>query len=325
MRKCPAGHALLPRMYWKGASYWYVRNNKWQKLGKTYAQALRRYAEIDQPQSQWGDLVAHVYAGMDIAENTRKQYDMIRPRIIKGFQHLHPHEITTRHVAAFLESHADTPNMANRMLSVLRVICEKGARMGAMDYNPTMGVKRFTEKKRTRYITDAELSIVLDNLSPRHRVIAEMAYLTGQRIGDVLSIRTAQVSKDGIYFEQQKTKARLLVGMSPDLAACLAASKALYGDEREYLYHPKGKDAPLSYTAIRDAWRRAVKKSGVEHCTLHDIRAKSLTDAKKQGLNAQALAGHRLESTTARYLRSRETPVVHGPLRRTPNSLEDDS
>jgi len=314
MRKCPAGHALLPRMYWKGASYWYVRNNKWTKLGKTYAQALRRYADVDQPRSQWGDLVSYVYDRMDVSPNTAAQYDIIRPRLVKAFQHLQPHEITTRHVAALMESYADTPNMANRMLSVLRIICKKGARLGAMDYDPTHGVDRFKEKKRDRYITDGELYSILDMLSPRHRVVAEMAYLTGQRIGDVLSISKDQITPEGIQFVQQKTGARLLVQMTPSLQRAVEASEALSKADKVYLYPITGKDTPMSYTAMRDAWRRAVKKAGAEHCTLHDIRAKSLTDAKKQGHDPQALAGHRLESTTVRYLRGRETPVVSGPV-----------
>lgn len=309
MRKCPAGHHLLPRMYWKGRSYWHVKNNRWTKLGATYAQALRKYADVDQPRTQWGDLVNYTYDRMEVSENTRKQYDIIRPRLVKAFAHLRPHEITVRHVYALMEEYADTPNMANRMLSVLRLVCDRGARLGAIDHNPALGVKRFTEKKRDRYITHTELSAILEKLSPKHRRVAEMAYLTGQRIGDVLSLTWDQVSQDGIMFTQQKTKVRLLVQSTPPLQALLSAC-----DKRKaHLFPVVGKDSPMSYTAMRDAWRRAVKKAGVDHCTLHDIRAKALTDAKKQGLDPQALAGHRLESTTVRYLRSRDVPVVSGP------------
>jgi len=300
-------------MYWKGASYWHVKGNRWTKLGKTYANALRKYAEVDQPRTQWGDLVTYTYDRLDVSKNTQAQYDLIRPRLIKAFNHLQPHEITTRHVYAMMEAYSGTPNMANRMLSVLRLVCDRGARLGAMDFNPTIGVKRFTEKKRDRYITHTEFAAILDKLSPRHRVVAEMAYLTAQRIGDVLSITRSQITAEGILFTQQKTHARLLVQMTPGLRQAIEASESAYGARKEHLYPITGKDSPMSYTAMRDAWRRAVKKAGVDHCTLHDIRAKSLTDAKKQGHDPQALAGHRLESTTVRYLRGKEVPVVVGP------------
>jgi len=59
------------------------------------------------------------------------------------------------------------------------------------------------------------------------RAIYEMCYLTGQRIGDVLSIRLADISADGIAFKQEKTNARLLVQMTPDLEELIARIKAL--------------------------------------------------------------------------------------------------
>ena len=45
----------------------------------------------------------------------------------------------------------------------------------------------------------------------------------------------------------------------------------------------------------------------------NDLRAKSLTDAKKQGKNAQALGGHASETMTLRYIRNRETIVASSP------------
>jgi len=65
---------------------------------------------------------------------------------------------------------------------------------------------------------------------------------------------------------------------------------------------------------VRDLFDRAAAKPGVENAHLHDLRAKSITDAKKQGLDPQALAGHITEAQTIRYIRDRETSsVVEGP------------
>lgn len=65
---------------------------------------------------------------------------------------------------------------------------------------------------------------------------------------------------------------------------------------------------------MRDLFDRAAAKAGVENAHLHDLRAKSITDAKKQGLDPQALAGHTTEAQTIRYIRDRETSsVVEGP------------
>jgi hypothetical protein len=43
------------------------------------------------------------------------------------------------------------------------------------------------------------------------------------------------------------------------------------------------------------------------------MRAKALTDAKRQGYDPQVLAGHTDARMTARYIRLRETPLATGP------------
>ena len=57
-------------------------------------------------------------------------------------------------------------------------------------------------------------------------------------------------------------------------------------------------------------FRRAVAKAGVTDFHFHDIRAKALTDAKRQGMNAQTLAGHESEEMTAHYIKHREVETV---------------
>jgi integrase len=44
--------------------------------------------------------------------------------------------------------------------------------------------------------------------------------------------------------------------------------------------------------------------------TFHDIRARSLDDARAGGFDLQALAGHRNPNTTRRYLRDRQVKKV---------------
>lgn len=96
-----------------------------------------------------------------------------------------------------------------------------------VDSNPCTGIRRHTEKKCDRYITDAEFSAIYASSSDCMRCIFEMCYLTGQRISDVLAIRLADISATGIAFEPQKNGAKLIVGMSPDLEDLLARVKPL--------------------------------------------------------------------------------------------------
>ncbi|SFA73038.1 hypothetical protein [Azotobacter beijerinckii] len=62
----------------------------------------------------------------------------------------------------------------------------------------------------------------------------------------------------------------------------------------------------------------------MENATLHDIRAKSLTDAKREGKGATKLAGHADPRMIDRYIRLREIDVADGPilLRKKPSKTE---
>lgn len=317
MRKCPKGNQLLPRMHFKSGRYYHIKRNRWKSLSTNYHEALRQYAEMESPRSDWSDLVTMTYADFTgLADNTLSQYQGVRARIVHGFSDFAPHEVTSTHVTQFLELYRTTPNIANRMLSVLRQVFDKGVRTGACDFNPAHGVKRFPEAKRDRLLTDQEYAAIHAQANAVVKAVMDVCYLTGQRVGDVLAIRRDQITADGIEFRQQKTGQRLVVAMTHDLDSVIRAAKRLRSVPCAYLFHPRGKATPYSYRAIRDAYERARRAAGVQDTTLHDIRAKSLTDLKRAGGDATALAGHRMESTTLRYLRGKEIPVVSGPVLR---------
>jgi integrase len=179
--------------------------------------------------------------------------------------------------------------------------------------NPTYGVKRHKEAVRDRLITQDEYQAIWDHAPAQLRAIMDVCYQAGQRIGDVLALRLASITKGGIYFQQEKTGKRLMVEMTPELEEAIARAKGLHSNVRGLtLFHGRG-GKPLSYKGVYDAFKRACKRAGVEDAGLHDLRAKAATDAKKQGKNPTHLLGHSTESTTTRYLRSREYQPVKGP------------
>ena len=78
------------------------------------------------------------------------------------------------------------------------------------------------------------------------------------------------------------------------------------------LFHGRG-GKPYSYFGVSAMFRRACKNAGVEDFHLHDIRAKALTDAEHQGLDAQRLAGHKSRAMTEHYIKARETEKATPP------------
>lgn len=184
---------------------------------------------------------------------------------------------------------------------------------GEVDSNPCVGIRPHAEKKRDRYITDQEFHAILAQCSEYMRCVFELAYMTGQRISDVLAIRLSDVSDEGIQFQQKKTGAKVLVSTSSDLRLIIARCKALPRQIRGMTLICNKKGKPVDYASVKAAWAVARKAAGVENVKIHDLRAKALTDTKKQGNNAQKLGGHSSERMTERYLRNREHDIAHPP------------
>lgn len=70
---------------------------------------------------------------------------------------------------------------------------------------------------------------------------------------------------------------------------------------------------PVCYESCKEAFAKARKDAGISNVTIHDLRAKSLTDTNRQGNNAQKLAGHADGRMTERYIRAREIDIGTPP------------
>lgn len=321
-RKDPFGNELLTRMHYKHRAYYYVHRNQWVKLAEEYPQALTAYGRLVAPADGLTALLDKVYTRYqrryedgDLALATWNQYKGVRKRIESAFVNFTPREVIQSDITTFLYHYEDTPNMANRMLTVLKAAFELGVRLGRCETNPAHAVKRFPERKRTRYLTHAEYRAIRAKANRHTQIIMDLCYLTAQRIGDILRIEYKDIQGEELLFEQGKTGKRLAVRITPEIRRALNAARGLHKVTTlsPYLFHPAGKSTPYAYRSIRDNYERARAASGVPNTTIHDLRAKALTDAKKAGLDAQRLAGHESEGMTRRYLRLRETDAVEGP------------
>jgi integrase len=300
-------------VYLKHGAYWYVQRGRWQRLGDDLQTALSEYARLrERPRGGMVALIDDALAHMKpkLKKSTAQQYEIAAKKLREI---LAPEQVKPKHVAAIKVALREHPNMANRCLSVLRSVFALAVEWQLVESNPCIGIKRHAEAKRDRYLNDEEIAAIRANCSPRMQCVVDVLYLTGQRVSDVLAIRLADLAPEGIRFRQGKTGAKLLVAWTPELRAVVERAKSLGGNIRALtLFYTRTGKTP-SYRTVKDQWDAACEKAGVQDAHIHDIRAKSLTDAKRQGLNPTALAGHASAAMTERYIRARETPVVHGP------------
>lgn len=317
MRPRKHNRNLPARMYLKHGRYWYVIGGKWHKLSTDYTEALTQYARHT---SSAGDGMAGLIDRflLEVAPlktaKTQKEYKRLGERLKKIFAEFTPAQVKPHHIAKVIDHEAKkAPVQANRMRQLLSVIFSYGVRWGTVDANPCRDVKGISVKKRDRYITDAEFAAVKAAANASIGCIMDFCYYTGQRISDVLKVRLSDITTDGVYFEQGKTGKKLMVGMGAELAEVIERAKGLHNKVRGMtLFHGRG-GKQYGYFGVSAMFRRACKTAGVENFHLHDIRAKSLTDAQRQGIDAQRLAGHKSAAMTAHYVKARNVEVAQSP------------
>ncbi len=307
---------LPPCVYQRHGAYWHVRSGRWTRLGATLEDALIEYARMHEAaRGGMPNLIDTVLEQIrpNLAKATIEQYDTAARKLKKMLQQFAPDQVKPKHIAAIKVALAKTPNMANRCLSLLLQVFAWALEQRLVELNPAVGIKRHLEGKRGRLISMDEYGTIYAKAGPRLQVIMDLLIRTGQRVGDVLRIRRADLTEEGIRFVQQKTGAKLVVPWTPELRTVVERAKALHKNlaALTLLHNRKGKTP--DYRTVKLQWDKTCAAAGVPDAHLHDLRAVALTHARRQGLNATRLAGHSSPAQTERYLRDREEPLANGP------------
>src|SRR3990167_3213332 len=319
-RKRRSNKELPRRVYFKHGAYYYVVDNKWIFLSKQKGEALRVWSTlIDKPEKlvTMKDLFDRylIEVAPLKASNTYKANVSQMPLLERVFGHCFPDEIYPQDIYKYLDYRAQqgSPIAANREKSLLSHVFSMAIRWGAVKDNPCRHVKRLPEKPRDRYVTDEEFLQVQSIALPVVKSMMELAYLTGQRSGDLLNIKFDDMSDRGILIKQSKTGKSLLIEWTDRLKECIDSVKTIREEVKSnYLFCTRhGK----KYTAdgFSSLWQKtiilAVKKEKIkERFTFHDIRAKSASDSETTQL-ASELLGHSDSALTNRVYRRKETKV----------------
>lgn len=320
-----ADRHLPPCVYFKHGAYWHVKRGKWARLGTDLVEAMTAYARlVETPKGGMSELIEKVYGHHTpkLADETKKSYRGAADRLKVWLVAFAPEQVQGKHVAAIKLKMCKHPALANHTLSFLRTVFNYAVEWQLVGSNPCIGVKPYPLKKRDRYLTDAEFAAIRAKAGPRLQVIMDLCYLTGQRISDVLGIHHRDLGAEGIYFKAQKTEnstqVKFVVAWTDDLRAVVERAKALQAGVLTMSLLAGRTRKPPTYRTVVGQWWAACEAAGVEDANIHDMRAKSLTDAEAQGLDPTALAGHADAKMTERYIRLRQTPLVKGPtLKRT--------
>lgn len=238
-----------------------------------------------------------------LGERTQKDYAYHVRTLRHWFGHRLADELKARDFREFMAISGRGKIQRNRQLAVLScAFSEAVGRWYMMERNPCRDVKRHPSKPRTRYVTNEEFESFRASAPWRIRLAMDLALLTGQRQGDVLRLRWAQVNRDAglIFVQQAKTGKRLAIRITPAVQEVLEHCAAL-GVPGETVIR-KRKGGAYSSEGFRAVWQRLMKawvKRGNQRFTFHDLRAKSASDSETIDAAYQRL-GHTSIAMTRR-------------------------
>lgn len=305
---------LPPRMHMRGTSYYYVssgRPRKWTLLGSDLGEALRKWAELENPRRSQtvADLCRKYISVTRLGEATRKQYESYVRTIEEAFP-VAATSLRKTHVALWRDLNAHRPGTANGVLALLSATWGKAQEWGQVEADVT--VTKIPQEVRDKLLTDAEFAAIRAKAPEWLQVTMDLAYLTAARPSDVLSLKWEQVG-EYLSLRQKKTKQRQAFVLAPALLAVLerARNRRVLG-----LYVVADRNGkPISYDSLNRAWIKAREAAGVD-AQFRDIRAYSGTEAEKMGQDFQALLGHTSRKMSERYLKGKRTIIVE-PLLKT--------
>lgn len=260
----------------------------------------------------------------DLAKSTRAS---VRQRLAKIKEHIGMHRmeaVTTRIIADHLAGLAKTPRMQQAVRSILLDVFREAISAGWIPINPVDATRSTrVETQRGRLSLEAFLKIyewAVINQPPWAVRAYELAMVTGQRKEDIAGMTFRQVS-DGILHiipgkvEKHGVKIAIPTDLRLDalgwsvaeiIARCRNSILSRY--MVHHTYHAgqakpgmKIRNITLSqmFAAARDAV--GINVPGKNPPSFHEMRSLSLRLYDKQGINSQALAGHKSANTTAVY------------------------
>lgn len=228
------------------------------------------------------------------------------------FSSMSPFDVKPIHVYQYLDARgAEAKIGANREVALLSHIFSMGIKWGVIETNPCIGIKKHKENRRNRYITDEEFSGIIALASPLLKCLIEFAFLTGLRKNDILNIKLASITDQGLEVNISKTKRKAVIYWNDDLREIVDKAKKIKRDVQigvEYLFATKA-GSKMTSSGLMSAWKRLQSKAmkdGVikETFRFHDIRRKAATEAEKSlgREHARQLLTHTTQTMTERYI-----------------------
>lgn len=153
-------------------------------------------------------------------------------------------------------------------------------------------------------LTPEQLTQLWAELDQPYRLVAQIAYFTAARCGEVVSLERQDLRGDAIVYRAAKTKTKTTrtAQVPPQLARQLAAISL---PSSGYLFSSSSGSGHLTVRAV-DKWvRRSAQLIGLEGVSTHSFRRSQATHLHLAGVPLRAIqriTGHATLAALERYL-----------------------
>lgn len=330
-----------PRKRGRTTYYYYDHGGKPRKetpLGCDYGLAIKRWAELERESNlpppaivTFRHVAEHYQRDVIPTKATRTQKDNGKElaKLLEYFDDPPcPFEsIEAGDVADYLRWRSAAPVRAAREKALLSHLWNWARENRYTNQpNPCAGVKAKGSKGRDAYIDDATFGRVWEKAPDVLRDAMDLAYLTGQRPADVLSLTEMDVRDGAVHVRQGKTATKVRIEVAGALDGVLKRIRHRKAGHTIHctrlVVNASGK--PIGVNALSRYWKRACEAAKVEGYQFRDLRAKAATDTEEATgsiRQSQRQLGHASVRMTEHYARNRLGAKVM-PTRELRNKAE---
>lgn len=289
------------------------------QLGKDPA-AERRRRRQEGTISELCDRYLREHVASHNKPSTKSEIErIVDTRIKPALGRIKVSELTRARVKEWHQEKADTPYAANRELAYL----SKMMSLAAGDWelrpdNPCRGIRKFPERKREAFFSDADLQRIgaaLAAVEQKNEAMPgpinaiRLLAVTGMRLGEVLGLRWEDLDEAHacLRLPDAKAGARTVPLSAPALALLSSITRT-----GRHVCHGTDPDLPLDKSTVHKLWRSIKATAKVPHARPHDFRHTVGTFAAQAGMNAflvRDLLGHKTMAMTGRYVERANDPL----------------
>jgi integrase len=209
------------------------------------------------------------------------------------------------HIKNMIGAKADTPEAANNLLKLLRLLLAFAIEQGMVVSNQAVGVKRYKSREEGFHTWSEGEVAQFESYHPdgsKARLMLALALYTAQRVSDVVRMGWQHIQGDRIAVRQEKTDTPLLIKMHPELRRVLSGVPKT---NLTFLLTPHGK--PFTAQGMSNWFGKRCREAGLSHCSAHGLRklaATRLANAGASNEHIKSHTGHKTHKEVERYTKA---------------------